>query len=222
MRMIEFSQENVTADKKETALQLLFLFCFALCAASYVLKRGLEDPERPTYKVLLKCVLILTQVVPPSLPMQMAFAVHTALMSLMRSGIYCTEPFRVPEAGKIEFCFFDKTGTLTSDQMHGTGLVLALPNGDLPKELEAYESQRKSGLSSENPLSRDYKKEVKGDTILGMKEHDNHVAAFVIGGCHAMIEVNEKLCGDPIEIAGIIFLFFLDCLELSLVSDSKS
>ena len=103
MRMIEFSQENVTADKKETALQLLFLLCFALCAAGYVLKKGLEDPEKPTYKTLLRCIIILTSVVPASLPMQMAFAVHTALMSLMKSGIFCTEPFRVPEAGKIDF-----------------------------------------------------------------------------------------------------------------------
>ena len=40
MRMIEFSQENVAADKVEIAMQLLFLFCFALCAAGYVLKKG--------------------------------------------------------------------------------------------------------------------------------------------------------------------------------------
>jgi len=132
MRMIEFSQENVGGDKKEIFLQLLLLFCFALCAAGYVLKKGLEDPERPTYKVLLRCILIITQVVPPSLPLQMAFATHTALMNLGKAGIFCTEPFRVQEAGKVRYCFFDKTGTLTSDQMHGTGLVLADGQGLLP------------------------------------------------------------------------------------------
>jgi cation-transporting ATPase 13A1 len=71
MRMIEFSQENVAGDKKEMFYQLLLLFVFALCASGYVLKKGLEDPERPTYKVLLRCILIITQVVPPSLPLQM-------------------------------------------------------------------------------------------------------------------------------------------------------
>ena len=67
MRMIEHSQQSVSADVKETTYQLLFLLCFAFCAAGYVLKRGLEDPERPTYKVLLRCILIITQVVPASL-----------------------------------------------------------------------------------------------------------------------------------------------------------
>merc|ERR1712048_150727 len=87
-------------------------------------KKGLEDPERATYKVLLRCVLILTQVVPASLPMQTAFAVHQALMNLTKTGIFCTEPFRVPLAGKIKYLFFDKTGTLTADCMIGTALVV--------------------------------------------------------------------------------------------------
>merc|ERR1719487_158915 len=123
MRMIEFSTQEVAADKIETAAQLLFLLVFALAAAGYVLHKGLQDPTRPTYKTLLRCTLIITSVVPPSLPMQMAFAVHTALMTLLKAGIYCTEPFRVPYAGRIEYCFFDKTGTLTSDQMVGVCVV---------------------------------------------------------------------------------------------------
>merc|ERR1719191_1643905 len=132
--MIEFSTEEVSADKKETALQLLFLLCFAIVAAGYVLKKGLEDPEKPTYKTLLRCTLIITSVVPPSLPMQMAFAVHTALMSLLKSGIFCTEPFRVPYAGRVSHCFFDKTGTLTSDQMVAVGIVNATASNKQEKK----------------------------------------------------------------------------------------
>eukprot|EP00392_Amoebophrya_sp_AT5.2_P004320 g4328.t1 len=193
MRMIEFSQENVAGDKKETALQLLFLFVFALFAAAYVLKKGLEDPERPTYKVLLRCVLIITQVVPASLPMQMAFAVHTALMSLMKKGIFCTEPFRVPEAGKTEFCFFDKTGTLTSDHMLGTGLVLPRPASDSDEKMKAAVAVPLPHVSADS-----YKSHVHA-----MKQHENAPAAFVLGGCTALIEVQGKMCGDPIEIAAL-------------------
>ena len=47
-----------------------------------------------------RCVLILTAVVPKQLPIQTAMAVNTALMALSRAGVFCTEPYRVPLAGK--------------------------------------------------------------------------------------------------------------------------
>lgn len=173
MRMIEFSTDDVSADTIETCCQLLFLLMFALVAAGYVLKKGMEDESRSQFKTLLRCTLIITNVVPPSLPMQMAFAVHTALMALLKSGIYCTEPFRVPFAGKVSHCFFDKTGTLTSDQMVAVGIVNA-DNG---------------------------KKGAKGEQ-LQMKEVST-VAAAIVAGCHSLIEVDGKAIGDPIEVAAL-------------------
>ena len=49
-----------------------------------------QDPTRSKYQLLLRCVLILTSVVPPDLPMQMGLAVNMALMALLRASIFCT------------------------------------------------------------------------------------------------------------------------------------
>jgi cation-transporting ATPase 13A1 len=203
MRMIEFSTEEVSSDKLETAAQLLFLLTFALVAAGYVLHKGLQDPTRPTYKTLLRCTLIITQVVPPQLPMQMAFAVHTALMTLLKAGIFCTEPFRVPFAGRIEYCFFDKTGTLTSDQMVAVGIV----NGDDKKPGEAAQA---------DALLKDKKTDDAGMKKGFLTQHAHgepkaHVlfkdastyAAMCVAGCHSLIEVDGKAIGDPIEVAAL-------------------
>lgn len=86
LQMIEFSTQTVSGDSKETGLALLMLLCFALVASGYVLKEGLRKKEKTTHEILLKCVIIITSVVPRQLPMQMAMAVNMALMALMKSG----------------------------------------------------------------------------------------------------------------------------------------
>ena len=50
--------------------------------------------------------------------MQTALAVNTALMALMKAGVMCTEPYRVPSAGKIDAILFDKTVCLASHAPH--------------------------------------------------------------------------------------------------------
>ena len=128
LRMVEFSQQQVSSDKKDTMWLLLLLLVFAIAAASYVVYErvsgtGSENlTKMKTHKLVLRVIMIITSVVPPELPLQMSLAVNTALMALHKIGIFCTEPFRVPMAGSVTHCFFDKTGTLTSDKLECHGL----------------------------------------------------------------------------------------------------
>jgi len=137
MQMIEFSQQQVSDDSKEMLGALGLLLAFALASSAYVLRKGLERGDRTTHELLLKCVIIITSVVPRHLPMQTAMAVNTALMALMKKGVFCTEPFRVPFAGKIDSVLFDKTGTLTSDKLVPIAVVNpGAPEGDAPSQVE--------------------------------------------------------------------------------------
>lgn len=177
VRMIEGSQEKVKGHEKETGLLLLLLCFFAICSSSYVLYHGVQDENRSKYELLLHCILIVTSVIRPELPMQMAMAVNNSLMTLMKMHVFCTEPYRVPTAGKLDSCLFDKTGTLTTDELVAVGVCQPK---DLTRKVE-------DGIKLLTPMGK----------------LSNQAAALVLAGCHSLVVYNDETTGDPLESASI-------------------
>jgi manganese-transporting P-type ATPase len=180
VRMIEGSQEKVKGHERDTGLLLLVLCFFAVSSSSYVLYHGMHDEGRSQYELLLHCIMIVTSVIRPELPMQMAMAVNNSLMTLMKMMVFCTEPYRVPVAGKLDACLFDKTGTLTTDELVAVGVL-------------DHATLTKNQNSSKGKL----------DLTLKPMIQVHNEAALVMAGCHSLVVFDEETTGDPLEMAAL-------------------
>eukprot|EP01132_Coremiostelium_polycephalum_P002271 gene2271-2796_t len=189
MRTIWFSSERVTANNRESLFFILFLLMFAIAASIYVFLRGFEQEERNKYKLLLNCIMVITSVVPPELPMELSLAVNNSLISLVRLGIYCTEPFRIPFAGKVNICCFDKTGTLTTDDL----ILQGIANCPLKQVVEDVEPTTSSSTSSSSSSS--------SNSPLLMPTSLPEMISYILAGCHSLVVLDQKLVGDPMETA---------------------
>jgi manganese-transporting P-type ATPase len=183
VRTMIFATERVSANNVEALLFILFLLIFAIAASWYVWQEGVAM-DRKRSKLLLDCVLIITSVVPPELPMELSLAVNTSLAALSKYAIFCTEPFRIPFAGRVDVACFDKTGTLTGEDL----VVDGIAGLDLGKD--DVETEQDGAHSHLFPVN-----EVGIDTTL------------VLATAHALVKLDEgEIVGEPMEKATLTSL----------------
>ena len=177
VRTMIYSTERVSANNVEALLFILFLTLFAVAASWYVWTQGVRM-DRKRSKLLLDCVLIVTSVVPPELPMELSLAVNTSLAALQKLAIFCTEPFRIPFAGRVDVACFDKTGTLTGEDLVVDGIAgLALGRGKGP-EIDGADSRLV------RPMEAGFQ------------------TTLVLATAHALVKLDEgEVVGDPMEKA---------------------
>ena len=61
-----------------------------MIASLAVLREGLEDENRNKFRLSLHCIMILTSVVPPELPMELSLAGNYTLIIIIVSQICIT------------------------------------------------------------------------------------------------------------------------------------
>ncbi|KAM3461846.1 hypothetical protein NHJ6243_004625 [Beauveria neobassiana] len=185
VRTMIYSTEHVSANNVEALLFILFLLIFAIAASWYVWDEGVRK-DRKRSKLLLDCVLIVTSVVPPELPMELSLAVNTSLAALAKLAIFCTEPFRIPYAGRVDVACFDKTGTLTGEDLVVEGIAgLGLNHSDVE------DSKESDGAHS---------------TIISVKGASLETQ-LVLATAHALVKLDEgDIVGDPMEKATLASL----------------
>jgi cation-transporting ATPase 13A1 len=127
---------------QDTFVFVAILLCFAILSAVSVLREGWQDETRNRFRLILHVVIIITSVVPPELPMELSLAVTNSVADLMRNHrVFCTEPYRIPWAGRVDVCCFDKTGTLTSDEMQLKGVRIPSSGMDDNRLLHPLETE---------------------------------------------------------------------------------
>lgn len=183
VRTMIYSTERVSANNAEALIFILFLLIFAIAASWYVWQEGVRN-NRKRSKLLLDCILIVTSVVPPELPMELSLAVNTSLAALSKFAIFCTEPFRIPFAGRVDVACFDKTGTLTGEDLVVDGIAgLGLGKPGVTLEADGAES-----------------------TVTKVPECGIHTT-LVLATAHALVKLDEgDIVGDPMEKATLTAL----------------
>lgn len=160
------------------------LLFFAIIAACYTWREGLKM-KKTGYKIFLECILIITNVVPTELPLEMSLAINSCVSALRNLNIFCLESFRIPFAGKLNVCCFDKTGTLTESKMDVINVEYTNQNTvDVLRTCHSLVY-----------INKDTNNVVDATIKINLKSNINK-----------SVNTNSELTGDPLEISAYEFL----------------
>ena len=78
----------MSANNKEALAFMAVLLVFAVAASAYVLNECWGSGKTSHFKLLLRCITIITTVIPPELPIELSMAV-TGQCLIWVCGLWC-------------------------------------------------------------------------------------------------------------------------------------
>jgi manganese-transporting P-type ATPase len=132
--------------------------------------------------------------------MELSLAVNTSLAALSKYAIYCTEPFRIPFAGRVDIACFDKTGTLTGEDLVVEGVA---------------------GQPSRQPLTGP--EAVKQLRALHATRGTSQEVQWLLATANALVLLDDgTIVGDPMEKATLDSLHWQLLKNDTIVPDKDS
>ncbi|CCH60603.1 hypothetical protein TBLA_0D00950 [Henningerozyma blattae CBS 6284] len=138
--------------------------------------------------MILRCLDIITIVVPPALPATLTIGTNFAISRFKKKKIFCISPTRVNVGGKIDAMCFDKTGTLTEDGLDILGVHITKTG---PHKLIKFSNLIKD-------VHKIFPKFSLNDcTSIDDVKSRNFLVSILT--CHSLRLVDGALLGDPLD-----------------------
>ena len=114
-RSVIFNNENISLKQTEAFILLGMLLILSIASSLYVLNEGMKDENRDRNKLFLRCILIITSVVPPELPMITNISINTSLMYLRKKRRLSLTRYLLYRASQNPSCWKNRCLRLRQD-----------------------------------------------------------------------------------------------------------
>ena len=163
-----------------------------------------EERGEDIKELFLQVLDLLTQAVPPELPLCLGICLGIAQKRCKKNHITCINKEKINSAGKIKVCVFDKTGTLTEDHLDIYSYVpITVKSGDNlddNKRNFIFGQETKSVEEMAKNCYKYYKDKIKDPSCKSAKNEMEQLFIECLACCQGATRVHNELIGDPIDV----------------------
>ena len=164
-------------------------------------KNGNSSINKGVVDLIIELADLLTQAVPPELPLCLSICLSIAQRRCRKLQIICINKDKINSAGKISVCVFDKTGTLTEDHLN---ISSYLPVSFYQSENGKIKIKFSNKIDNIEEIAKSsyeyYKKKKLNSDNKSPKNEITELFVECLACCQGATKVKEKLIGDPLDV----------------------